>query len=454
MKRRPSLGSLEKIVHFVRAQPFARGSFILTATSGLSYALGLIRDRTLVGTFGASHELDAYQAAFIIPDLLFNLLVAGALTAAFIPVFTHLRTRNRHREASQLAGSLLCVGLLALLATGIVAALLAQPLAKLVAPGFHPQHQAVLANLTRLMLLSPVLFFISNLLGNMLVSTKRFLSYGLSPVLYNLGIITGILMFSSTLGIYSAVLGTLIGAALHMLVRILDLKRAGLKLVPSVRISPAFKKVLKLMLPRMVGLCAVQVQLWAFTALASTFGEGAVSITNLARNFQSFPVSLIGISFATSLFPLLAESAAVYSSSRYLKHLTHAIGATLAAVIPAALILYLVRYPLISLLLGTGEFDAGAVRSTAIVLGMYTLSIPTESINHLLSRAFYALHNTITPMIISIIGIGASIMSAYLLAPLFTVTSIPAGFAIGTALQTFLLLLVLRPHIRKAFTRP
>jgi len=426
--------------------PVQRGAAILIATSALSYALGLLRDRTLAGTFGASDALDAYQAAFIVPDFIFNLFVAGALSATFLPVFTDLRTKKRQRQAAQLAGTLLFGGLSILIIVGLIAFLLAGPLTALVAPGFPPAKQALLANLTRVMLLSPLLFMVSNLLGSMLVSTKRFLFYGLSPALYNLGIIIGIAVLAPAVGIYAAVIGTILGAVLHLTVRLIDIRRARLSIIPTLQLTPAVKKVVKLMIPRMFGLTAIQVQLWAFVAIASTLGKGSVTIYNLARNFQSFPVSLIGISFATALFPLLAESASRRDRDQYFHHLTKGILVTASLVLPAALLIYVLRTSIVSFFVGTGEFDAVAVASTAAVLGIYTLSIPTESLVHILARSFYALHNTIIPVTVSLIAIATSITSAFILSQNLGIVGIPAGFALGTALQFVLLAVLLRRY--------
>lgn len=437
----------------LRARPFERGAIILLITSGFSYALGLLRDRALAGTFGASDLLDAYQASFIVPDIIFNLFVAGALTAAFIPVFTDLRTRRQNAEAARLAGTLLVVGVGVLLVAGAAAFALASPLTELVAPGFSPQKHALLANLTRIMLLSPLLFLVSNLLGSMLVSTKRFLFYGLSPALYNLGIIFGALTLAPVFGIYGVAVGTIIGAGMHLLIRLIDLRRAHLRLIPSPTFSPAVKKVVLLMLPRMIGLTAMQIQLWAFVAIASTLGEGAVTVYSLARNFQSFPVSLIGIAFATSLFPLLAESASRRSHTQYTRRLIKGSLTTLAFVVPAALAMYVLRIPIVSILVGTGQFDPQAVARTAAVLGMYTISIPAESLVHIFARAFYALHNTLIPVSVSIAAIITSITSAYLLAQQLGTIGIPAGFAIGTGLQALLLLFLLRVWTNREFTK-
>jgi len=431
-----------------------RGAFILGSTSALSYILGLLRDRSLAGVFGASDALDAYQASFIIPDFLFNLLIAGALSTAFIPVFTDLRTKRQRKSAAQLAGTVLTIGLLVLIAATSIAFLLADPLTQLVAPGFHPAKHALHINLTRIMLLSPLIFLVSNLLGSMLVSSKRFLFYGLSPAFYNLGIILGALLLAPTLGVTGVAIGTVIGATLHLLIRLIDIKRAGLHLLPSVQFSPAFKKVLILMIPRMIGLTAVQIQLWAFIAIASTQEEGAVTVYSMARNFQSFPVSLIGIAFATSLFPLLAESTSRQSRQQYYHHLWQGIGTTLLAVIPAAVLIYLLRVPIITFFIGTGRFDSTAIARTAVVLGIYAFSIPTESLVHILARAFYALHNTLIPVLVSLIAITISISSAATLSSTLGVSSIAAGFALGTGVQALLLFILLLFWSNRVLTKP
>lgn len=429
-----------------------RGALILAFTSGLSYALGLLRDRVLAGTFGASHLLDTYQASFIIPDFLFNLLIAGALSTAFIPIFTDLTTRQKTAAASKLAGTVLAVGLLVLIVATSFAFIFAEPLTRLVAPGFHPEKHILHVTLTRIMLFSPLLFLISNLLGSILVSSKRFFFYGLSPAFYNLGIIIGAIFLSPVIGIMGVAVGTILGAILHLLIRLIDIRRAGIIVLPSIQITPEFKKVITLMLPRMIGLTAVQMQLWAFVAIASTLGEGAVTIYSMARNFQSFPVSLIGIAFATSLFPLLAESKSRRTSQQYYHQLRQGILGTLIIVIPAAIVIYLLRTYIITFFIGTGQFDQDAITRTAIVLGIYTFSIPTESLVHILARAFYALHNTLIPVLISIVAIITSITLAIALSSTMGVSSIAAGFAIGTGVQAFLLLALLPVWSKRVFS--
>ena len=433
----------EAAAFFARRRSFERGALVLVATSGLSYVLGLLRDRALAGTFGASDALDAYQASFIVPDFLFNLFVAAALSAAFIPVFTELRTQKRETDAARLAGTILTLGAGLLFVVGVVALLFADPLTVLVAPGFSVEKHALLTRLTRLMLLSPLIFLASNLLGSMLVSTRRFLFYGLSAALYNLGIIGGALVLAPRLGILGVTVGTLLGAMLHLLVRVIDVRRAGLRLLPAIRLSPHARRVLVLMLPRILGLTGIQAQLWAFTAIASTLGEGSVTVVNIARNFQSFPVSLIGIAFATSLFPLLAESASLRARSTYTRQVLRGALATLVVTVPAALLLFFFRRSIVAFFLGTGAFGPDAVLRTAAVLGVYTLSIPSESLAHVLARGFYALQNTLLPTLMSLLGIGLAIAAAFFFARRFGPAGIAAGFALGEGLHVTALALLL-----------
>jgi putative peptidoglycan lipid II flippase len=427
-----------------------RGGIVLTATSALSYAFGLLRDRTLAGAFGASGARDVYEAAFIIPDILFNLFLAGALVSAFVPVFTELRVKNQKKEADELAGGILILGTLLLLVVGVIVFLFARPLAALVGPGFSPEKQTELTTLTRLMLLSPMLFLISNLFGSMLLSTERFLAYGLSPILYNLGIVGGALFLAPSLGIRGVVLGTLSGAVLHAGVRAIGIWRGHVRLTPTLRITPALRRVVLLMLPRVLGLTAGQTQLWAFLAIGSTLGEGAVTMNNLARNFQSFPVSILGIAFATSLFPVLSKSGSVGDGTTYTRDLRRGILLTLAAVLPAAALLYVLREQIIAFFLGTGAFGPEAVERTAAVLGVYTLSIPFESLVHVLARGFYALQNTLLPMLVNLVAIVVSVGTALFLTPQLGITGVPAGFAAGTALQALMLGIVLRWYAPRA----
>ncbi|PIT98032.1 MAG: hypothetical protein COT71_02880 [Candidatus Andersenbacteria bacterium CG10_big_fil_rev_8_21_14_0_10_54_11] len=412
------------------------GSAVLTATAFGSYGLGLLRDRIFAQTFGLSVDLDAYNAAFLLPDFLFNLLVASGIAAAMVPLFSALK-REGYAQAYEYVGSIINT---ALITTGVVAAglmVLAGPASHLVAPGLAETDQQAVVRLMRVLSLSPLLFSLSNSLGAMLVAERRFLYYGLSPMLYNLGIIAGVLALAPRFGVMGAALGTLGGASLHAGIRLFDARRLGWRWhwVLGWK-TPSFRKTIRLMLPKMIGHPVELVTFWAYTALASTRPAGSISALNFARNFQSVPVSLIGITMSTAAFPLLADAIAGQRTSDFVSVLRRILGSILVISAAAAVVLYLIREPLIALLLGGGSFDAEAIKRTAQVLGIFCLAIPTESINHLLARAFYARHNTVVPVVFSMLALLVAVSVAWIFLPSVGITALPAGFFAGSLIKT------------------
>ena len=272
---------------------------ILVVTTFASYALGLLRDRLFARTFGAGQELDAYQAAFLLPDFLLNFLIAGGLAAAFVPLFLEAKTKDP-KEAVCFARTTATVSALFMLAVGILLFLFAPSLTRLVAPGFSGEAQELLVRLMRVLAFSPTIFAASNALGGVLIAENRFLTYGLAPVFYNAGIIVGTFLLAPSLGIMGVAYGTIGGALLHLGVRLVELKKLHFPIRPALHIDlPQFIPFLRLALPKMFGHPAELATFWGFTALASTLGVGSIAILNFARNFQSVPISLIGISFAT-----------------------------------------------------------------------------------------------------------------------------------------------------------
>lgn len=433
---------------------FWRGTIILAATTFLSYLLGFLRDRLFAQRFGASPELDAYNAAFIIPDLILNIFVAGALTAAFTPVFGELLAQNKKLEAEETMVSTLNAALLTVLAAGLIALVLAPWLAPLVAPGFDEATTRLLIGTMRLLLLSPIIFAVSNTLGSVLLTKKHFFSYGISPALYNLGIIAGTLLLAPRWGIYGVAVGTLAGSFLHLSARLVAMKGTGLSYRFSITLSGPVKKIFALMLPKMVGHPVEQFTFFGFTAIASTLGAGSIAVLNFARNFQSVPVGVIGIAAGLALFPFLTDMSARLDSAAFRAHLRHGVTSVSIVTLLAALFMFMLNDWLIKLLLGGGKFDAEAISRTASTLAVFTLAIPTESVSHILVRAFYALKNTLTPITISVIGLAVTIPAAYLLSNILGIYALPLGFFIGSLLKVALLGAFLIYEEKKFFGKP
>ena len=253
---------------------------VLAVTTVASYALGLLRDRQFAHVFGASHALDAYNQAFAIPDLILNIFVAGALTAAFIPLFSSASEEER----PEFVNSVLNSSLLIVIFCGLLSFIFAPQLSHLVAPDFDPQARVYFINLLRMLLLSPVIFAVSNTFGSILVSRNRFFWYGISASFYNLGIILGTLFLAPKFGIYGAAIGTLAGALLHLIPRLAAVWR-WLSYKPYIKLPNTYKNFVRLMIPRMAGHPIEQLTFVGFNAIATTLGVGAIPGLSFPKKF-------------------------------------------------------------------------------------------------------------------------------------------------------------------------
>ncbi|HXK36760.1 MAG TPA: murein biosynthesis integral membrane protein MurJ [Candidatus Paceibacterota bacterium] len=441
---------IARIRDYLFGSVFRRGATLLTALTLASYVLGLVRDMVFARVLGAGRLLDVYNAAFIIPDVLLNVFVAGALAAAFVPVFTHLLAKDRGPEAERLAGTMLAGAPGAMAVIGVIAFIAMPLLARLVAPGFAADEMALLVKLSRLMLLSPILFALSNTLGSMLVSLERFAGYGLSPILYNLGIIGGAFLVAP-FGPVGLGIGVLAGAVLHLSSRLIALWRSGFHPRGPVDLSnPDFRQVLKLMIPRMAGQPVEQLTFFLFTSLASSLAVGSIAILNFARNFQSLPVSIFGISFATAVFASLSRAGALDDDAGFRRTLKEAAKPLAVVTVLSALFYIVVGKFVIDLFLGGGQFGPEQVAATASLLAVFALSIPAESFIHLLVRAFYALKDTWTPVLVSVPGLGLIWFLAKTFIPLWGLSGLPAAYALSITLEAIVLLVLLRRRLRLA----
>ncbi|MEX1997788.1 MAG: murein biosynthesis integral membrane protein MurJ [Candidatus Andersenbacteria bacterium] len=433
----------------VLRQAIPAGSLVLALTTFGSYVVGLFRDRLLAQTFGASRALDAYNAAFLLPDFLFNFLVASGIAAAFVPLFIDLKHQSVP-QARRYANTVITTATISMSVAALLLLLFAEPASRLVTPGFTAPDQQLVARLLRIFSLSPILFSASNALGAMLVAERRFFFYGLAPITYNLGIIGGILLFAPTYGIMGVAAGTIAGAVLHLLIRLVDATLTGWRFVPNLAVrTPEFTTTLKLMLPKMFGHPIELATFWAFTAIASTLTPGSIAVLNFARNFQSVPVSLIGIVVATTSFPILAQAATRRSRSGFVAALTRSAILILFASLASAVFIFLVRQPLVAFLLGGRAFTESDVARTAVILGMFCLAIPTEALSHLLARAFYATKNTWVPVLCSVASFALSLLAAWLLLEQLDLLALPLAFFFGSVLKVGLLTVLLPGRVHQ-----
>jgi putative peptidoglycan lipid II flippase len=431
-----------------------RGALLLATLTFLTYAMGLLRDRVFARTFGLSRELDAYNAAFILPELALDVLIASGLTAPFVPIFLglgragELRSDER-RLAVRFGQTILSLAVVVMAATALLLFVFAPATADLIVPGFTDQEQALYVELFRIMLITPVLFAASIALGEILVAERRFLWYGLAGLLYNAGIVVGTVLLSSSIGIHAAAWGAVLGAAAHLGIRVVGALRAGFVIRPRLEVrTAAVAEFIRLMVPKMLSHPIEPLTFLYFTALATTFAAGDVTAVSFARNFQSLPVSLIGIAFSIAAFPALATAAADGDRARFVR-LVRVNAITIAALASAAAIgLIVVGGFAIRLFLGGGEFGDDDVARTTLLLSAFAIAIPFESLVYLFSRAVYATRNTLLAVLASVAGFLVTIVTGELLAGPLGVVAIPASFTIGSVVKVALLMAATARRVR------
>ncbi|KKU97291.1 MAG: hypothetical protein UY30_C0010G0003 [Parcubacteria group bacterium GW2011_GWB1_48_6] len=402
------------MIAYLKSHALLRAGLLLAFFNLLSRVVGLVRDRILVGRFGAGDVLDVYYLAFNLPDFIFNLLVAGALAAAFIPVFIEYKEKQQPGEEWRLASNFLNFLFVAVAVVGAVMFFLAPWLIALIAPGFSLAKQADAVLFTRVMLLSPLIFAVSGVVGSILQAFNRFLAFALAPTIYNLGIIFGALVLVPQFGPIGLAYGVVVGALAHLLVQWGAALRLGFAWRPIFTLADnGLRRIFKLMIPRTLGLVAGQVNLIVLNALATTVGVGSVALLTIANNFQYLPIALVGISAAVAAFPTLSRDALQQDRSIFIRRLNYILKRLLWLIIPASIVFYLLVDWILRILLQTGYFQAADVTILGQVLRMFILGIWAQTLIPTLARAFYALQNTITPVVISIASIAVNIGLAY-----------------------------------------
>ena len=434
---------------------FPRGAILLSVLSLGYFATGIIRNRVFANTYGAGAELDAYNAAFRIPEIALDVLVAAGLTAPFVPIYSRLRHDDGDEPANDFGRTVLtgAVGLMAIASVGIFIA--APWLAGVIAEGFDPATQDLYVQLLRINCLAQVMFAASIALGEVLVAHRRFLFYALAPILYTTGIIVGTVLFAARFGIVASAWGAVGGAAAHLAIRAIGTSRTSFRIRPAfVFRTTAFREFLRLMVPRMFSVAIDPLTITYFTRVAAGLGVGAVSSLNFGLDYQVLPVSLIGVSFSLAVFPLLSAAYADADRSTFSAILGRNLMTIAVLTVLAAVALFVFSGTLVHVLLGGGKFTAEDVAVTSSVVAAFALSVPFDALAYPLSRGLYATHDTLRQVLASFAGLGAVVAATTLLVPAFGILGIPLGYAAGVIAKDILLALFLAPRVRRIGVNP
>jgi len=398
-------------------------ALLLAVSMFLAQLLALVRDRLLAGTFGAGATLDIYYGAFRLPDLLYATIASFVSVTVIIPFLIERLEKNEEKQARDFLSAVFSLFTLVMIAVSVLAWILMPYLAPWLTPGFNSSAQAQLVYLARILLLSPLLLGLSNLLGSVTQAYRKFLIFSLSPVLYNLGIITGIVAFVPYWGIGGLAWGVILGAFLHFAVQLPTLLRIGFwprwSLNKIKENWQLIKKMILISWPRTITISSSQLVRITLLAIASYLGSGAIAIFNFAVNLESVPLSIVGISYSVAAFPTLSKYFSRGHLDKFLEQMTIATRHILFWSWPVIVMFVVLRAQIVRVILGSGHFDWTATRLTAACLALFALSIFAQSLSLLLVRGYYAAGQTAKPLWANILSSALTVIFAIWFAWLF-----------------------------------
>lgn len=425
---------------------------IIMATLMLSKVLGLVRDRLLAHVFSPD-KIDIFWAAFRLPDSIFQIIILGALSVAFIPVFTeHLENKGKE-DAFEMARAVLNVFSAIFILIMILIYVFAQPLiTTFIAPGFTPDRQLQVVALTRVILFGQVILVLGSFFIGISQSFQRFIIPSLSPVFYNLGIILGIVFLSKHFGITGAAYGVVIGAFLHAAVQLPLVWSLGFRFKLSLKFfNQGVREIMQLVSVRTIGLAAEQINETVGLALATLASIGSVTYLTFAQHLQVVPIGLFGATLAQAALPVLSSERARGKIEEFKITILTTLHQILFLTLPAAAILIIIRIPVVRLVFGARQFNWEATVLTGATLAFLAIGLSAQAISLLLVRGFYALKDTRTPVIVSLIVVVLNIvLSVYAIVVLkFDVWSIGFANSISAILSAVLLFWTLHFKVGK-----
>jgi putative peptidoglycan lipid II flippase len=419
-------------------------AFIIGVTTLAAKFLGLLRDSIIANRFHVA-DTDIYYAAFRIPDFIYSIIVLGALSAGFIPVFAKLIASGKKEEAFKAASNVLNILFIILLGCTVASLIFAPQIISFLTPGFDPEKKRQTVELTRIMFLSPIFMLLSSITTGILQSYKRFLVCSLSPIFYNLGIILGAEVLAGKFGLRGLAWGVPLGAFLQFAIQFPSVKMLGYryKFIIDTK-SREVRTIMRMMVPRILTLIVSQVNFLAITVIGSTLMGGSISVFNYANNLQSFPLGIFAISFAVASFPTLSAFSSKEQREDFTSILLSTTRKILYFIIPLSVFLIVFRAQAVRVILGHGQFGWSETIATINALEIFCVSLFAQSLIPLFSRAFWALHDSRTPFYTSVVSALLNILLAVELAPAFGISGLVWAFSISNILNAAALFFLLK----------
>ncbi len=421
----------------------ARAGLIVSSAFLVSRVLGYVRVVVIANAFPAT-ELDAFFAAFRIPDLIFQLVAAGALSSALIPIVSSLFASNERARAWRVVSTVINLMLAGLLVLTVTLFILAPVVVPIITPGFEGAKLDRTIELTRIMLLSPIFLGMGAVATSVLNAGGRFAAAAVAPIVYNLAIIGGAIFLGPTLGIEGLALGVVAGAMGHLLVQLRPLARLGFRYRARVDLGdPEAVKALTLMAPRAIGLGVTQITFIVVTALASLLGTGAVADFNFAFALLQIPLGIIGVPLGIVLLPTLSRDAAGGRDGPFASLVTRALRLLIYVMVPISVLMGILRQPVVEFLFGGGSILPRDLDLTALTLVGFVVGLTAHAMIAVLARAFYARQDTVTPVVAAIGAVVVNTTLAVILVGPFGLPGIALAIAIAAWIEALALLGIL-----------
>ncbi|MEK7632288.1 MAG: murein biosynthesis integral membrane protein MurJ [Patescibacteria group bacterium] len=430
-----------------KAGSITSAAVIIGGLSMVSRLFGALRDYILAGTFGAGDTLDAYTSAFLVPDMLLQLLILGALSASFIPIFAKYYGHD-DEKAWKFTNTILNVFGVVFAIVVVIAIATAPWAVAVIAPGYGVAKMAMTVQMSRVMYLAELFFAASMVFGSVLQGTRRFFLYALAPIVNNIGIIAGVIIFVPLLGPIGLAWGSVLGAAMHALLQGIGVYALGYKYRPVFNFrDPDLRTTAIQMVPRVLGLAVSQGNFVAMTSVASLLVAGSTTMLDLAYNLNSFPIGVIAMAYAVASFPMLCERAAAKDMPGFVQTFSNAVRQVLLWIIPATVLFLLLRAQLVRLAFGGKNFDWMSTVTTADTLALFAISFAAQALITILVRAFFALEDAKTPFAVAVVAALVNIGLGRMLSMQFGVVGLSAAFSVSAMVQVALLWALLHHRI-------
>ena len=432
-----------------------RAAMLLMLVQVLSRILGYAREVLLLNVIGPGYETDSFNAAFRIPDFFYNILIGGAISAALIPVFSYYLAREDKREAWHLSSIFTTWGMMLMLICCAFAFAFAEPLMQMLT-SFSPDELALPVTLMRITLLQSLFMAMSAIATGILQSFRHFTWPAIGNLLYNIFIILGGLLLIGPIerlwpgyGVAGFSIGVVVGAAATLFVQVPMLKKYGYQYHPVLDVHhPGLHQIVRLMAPVLIGLSVSQINVFVTQILATGISDGVYSLMMTANRFFQLPYGVFALSISTALFPTMTALYAAGEMDEMKKHLSLGLRNTLFIIMPCAVGLILLREPIIRLLYEfSGKFTAADTQIAGEALLFYCLGLGGYAATMPLLRAFYAMQNTLTPLLISVAAILINILFSLLFAGPWAHIGLALANSISLTLQALLLFYFLRRRI-------